>query len=114
MDLKQTMEYTTQAVEIGGVAILLAGVVYSLALSGLGIVQGRHRDEIYEDLRRTLGRAILLGVEVLVVADLIYTVVIDRTLDSVLGLSLIVLVRTLLSFSLQIELDGTLPWRKNG
>ena len=58
------------------------------------------------------GRTILLGLEILIVADIILTVAIDQTLESAATLGLIVLVRTFLSFSLDIELDGVVPWRR--
>ena len=66
----------------------------------------------YEDLRRDLGRCILLGLEVLIVADIIQTIVVDPTLDSVAVLGVIVLIRILLSFSLDVEIDGAWPWRR--
>ena len=59
-----------------------------------------------------MGRAILLGLEILIVADIVQTVIIDPTVESALTLGLIVLVRTFLSFSLEIELDGVVPWRR--
>ena len=63
-------------------------------------------------MRHNLGRTILLGLEVLIVADIILTVTIDQTLESAATLGLIVLVRTFLSFSLDIEMDGVVPWRR--
>ncbi len=66
----------------------------------------------YERLRRDIGRTILLGLEVLIVADIVLTVAIDQTIESALTLGLIVLVRTFLSFSLEIELEGVVPWRR--
>lgn len=66
----------------------------------------------YEAVRTYVGRTILLGLEVLIVADIIKTITVDQTLESAFTLGLIVLVRTFLSFSLQIELEGMLPWRR--
>jgi hypothetical protein len=63
-------------------------------------------------LRETFGGALLLGLEILVAADLIRTVAVSPTLQSVTVLALIVLIRTFLSFSLQIEIDGVPPWRR--
>ena len=63
-------------------------------------------------MRRYFGRSILLGIEVLVAADLIRTVAVDPTMENVLVLGLIVLIRTFLSFSLEIELEGVVPWRR--
>ena len=68
--------------------------------------------QAYESARRNVGRAILLGLEFLIIADIVQTITIDPTLESALALGLIVLVRTFLSFSLEIELEGIVPWRK--
>jgi uncharacterized membrane protein len=66
----------------------------------------------YETARRSVGRAILLGLELLIIADIVLTITVDPTLESALALGLIVVVRTFLSFSLEVELEGTLPWRR--
>jgi uncharacterized membrane protein len=63
-------------------------------------------------LRRTLGGGILAGLEVLVAGDLIRTVAVDPTMNNVIILGVIVLIRTFLSFSLEIEIEGTLPWKR--
>jgi uncharacterized membrane protein len=67
---------------------------------------------VYSRLRSDLGKVILLGLEILVVADIIRTIAVDPTLGGAMALGIIVLVRTLLSFSLEIEIDGVVPWRK--
>jgi uncharacterized membrane protein len=67
-------------------------------------------DEVFRAYRRRLGRAILLGLEVLVAADIIRTVAISPTFENVAVLGLIVLIRTFLSFSLEVEIDGRWPW----
>ena len=64
-------------------------------------------------MRRTLGRTILLGLEVLIIADIVRTIIVEPTLESVGVLALIVVIRIILSFSLEIEMDGTVPWRVN-
>jgi uncharacterized membrane protein len=66
----------------------------------------------YEDLRRNLGRSILLGLEVLIVADIVRTIIVDPTLESVAVLGAIVVIRILLSFSLEVEINGASPWRR--
>ena len=63
-------------------------------------------------MRQTFGGALLLGLEILVAGDLILTVAVEPNLDNVLVLGIIVLIRTLLSFTIEIEIDGVLPWRK--
>jgi uncharacterized membrane protein len=64
----------------------------------------------YDRLRRNFGRCILLGLEVLIVADIVRTIVVDPTFESVTVLGSIVVIRILLSFSLEVEIDGTWPW----
>jgi uncharacterized membrane protein len=66
----------------------------------------------YQRARQGIGRAILLGLEVLIIADIVLTITVDHTFDSTLTLGIIVLVRTFLSFSLEIELEGALPGRR--
>src|SRR6476646_4817007 len=66
----------------------------------------------YPRVRRTLGRTILVGLEVLIIADIVRTIIVDPTLESVGVLGVIVLIRILLSFSLEVEIDGFWPWRR--
>ena len=63
-------------------------------------------------LRRNLGRVILLGLEILIVADIVRTVIVDPSIESVMVLGLIVVIRIILSFSLEVEIDGTWPWSR--
>ena len=109
MDFRDWMEGISRAFEIVGVAILLVGSVLAF---GRFLSTKAWNESGYRRLRVDLGRAILLGLEILVAADIIRTVAVDQTLQSALTLGIIVAVRTFLSFSLEIELEGTLPWRK--
>ena len=68
----------------------------------------------YSSYRQDIGRAILLGLEFLIAGDIIRTVVVAPTIQNVLVLGLIVLIRTFLSLSLQLEIEGRLPWRREG
>ena len=95
-----------------GVAVLVAGLFLAAILSIRTWMQTGEGAKAYTMLRRTLGGAILAGLEVLVAGDLIRTVAVDPTLNNVLILGLIVLIRTFLSFSLEIEIEGTLPWKR--
>jgi uncharacterized membrane protein len=95
-----------------GVAVLVAGLFLAGVLSIRTWIRTREGAKAYTVLRRTLGGAILAGLEVLVAGDLIRTVAVDPTLNNVLILGLIVLIRTFLSFSLEIEIEGTLPWKR--
>lgn len=111
MDFEEIMAAVVHAFEIGGVAILVIGSLIGLVRAVLG---ARRTDwkSTYGALRRDVGRAILLGLEFLIIADIVMTITIDPTLESAAALGLIVLVRTFLSFSLEIELSGSLPWRR--
>jgi uncharacterized membrane protein len=71
-----------------------------------------HAPDPYRQLRENLGRVILLGLEVLIIADIIRTIVVSQSLESVGTLGLIVLIRIVLSFSLEVEIDGAWPWKQ--
>jgi len=103
------MQLAVQAFEAVGVLVLVVG---SVAAFVIGAVDVRRGVPAYKTFRRNLGRAILLGLEILIVADIIKTITIDATPASGITLGIIVLVRTFLSFSLEIELDGVAPWRR--
>ena len=105
------MEAVVRGFELGGVAILVGGslAAFVSAARSYRRVGGRRA---YERARRNVGRAILLGLEFLIIADIVMTITVDPTLESAVALGVIVLVRTFLSFSLEIELEGSLPWRR--
>lgn len=105
------MELVANGFEIAGVAILVLGSILAFASAAAALLRGDRR-AAYERARQNVGRAILLGLEVLIIADIVLTITVDATLESALSLGLIVLVRILLSFSLEIELEGSLPWRR--
>ena len=111
MSYEQTIADVSKGVEIAGIAVLIVGGCYALGAFAVRVVH-RRSDDAFEDLRRSLGRSILLGLEILVAADIIRTIAITPTFTSVGVLGLIVVVRTFLSFSLEVELDGQWPWRK--
>ena len=111
MSFHDTMERVVQGFEVAGVAILVVGSLLAFGSAAFGLRGGGGR-VAYQRARQGVGRAILLGLEVLIIADIVLTITVDRTFDSALTLGIIVLVRTFLSFSLEIELEGTLPWRR--
>ena len=113
MTFTSTMENIARGVEVVGVGILIIGGLFALARGA--IESGRReadRANTYRRLRSFLGHSILLGLEVLVAADLIRTVAIDPSLRNVGVLGIIVAIRTFLSFSLDIEIDGEVPWKR--
>jgi uncharacterized membrane protein len=108
---EEVMEDVVRGFELAGVAILAIGSVIAGVRFFLGLA-GPRRSRAYERVRNDVGRAILLGLEVLIIADIVQTITVDTTLESALTLGIIVLVRTFLSFSLEIELGGVVPWRR--
>ena len=94
-----------------GTAVLVAGLIWSVVLASVAWRAAGGRSG-YQALRETFGGVLLLGLEILVAADLIRTVAVAPTTRNVAVLGLIVLIRTFLSFSLQVEIDGELPWRR--
>lgn len=109
MNYGEVMERIAQAFEVVGVAIIVIGGV--VALIG-GFRDFRDLNKYFSYVRRAFGRPLILGLEILVAADIIETITVDASLESVLVLGVLVLVRTALSFSLDIEVEGMLPWRR--
>jgi uncharacterized membrane protein len=79
---------------------------------GLQAMHAGSRKDSYRQLRRRLGQVILLGLEVLIVGDIVRTIIVDPTLRSVAVLGMIVIIRIVLSFSLEVEIDGVWPWNR--
>lgn len=101
-----------QIFEIIAAFTLLVGLFWSVGLT-LRTYRSTHNGQVaYKTMRQSFGGAILLGLEILVAGDLIRTVAVYPTLESVVVLAIIVLIRTVLSFSLEIEIDGVPPWRR--
>ena len=112
MSYQDFMEGTVKVFELVGVTVLLFGGLLAFGIYFLRLVSGAPRRQAFNEVRSLLGRAILLGLEVLVVADIIRTIVVTPTLSSAATLGVIVLVRILLSFSIDVEVEGILPWRR--
>jgi len=108
----ETMILVAQIFEIVAAAILVFGLVAAFVLSARTYLRTRSGRATYTILRQFFGGVLLLGLEVLVAGDLLRTVAVAPTLDNVLVLGLIVLIRTFLSFSLEIEIEGVPPWRR--
>ena len=112
MEFGTIIEATGEVIDILGVVAIVIGIVYAIVDAGLRGL--RQVSPVYTRFRRVLGRAILLGLELLVAADIIKTVAVTPTLDSVAVLAIIVLIRTFLSWSLELEISGRWPWQKRG
>ena len=111
MTFAGVMESVSLAFEAVGVAVFAIGSLLLAARIVLGRLGARPR-VTYVGVRNELGRIILLGLEILIIADIIQTITVDLTLENAATLGVIVLVRTFLSFSLEVELEGAPPWRR--
>jgi len=109
MDMQSFIELAGNATEIAGVLLIVGGIIFAAGRC----IALRLREDVhpYHRLRQDLGRAILLGLEVLVAADIVRTVAFTPTMNSVIILAMIVAIRTFLSWSLALELDGRWPWQ---
>jgi len=112
MTFTHAMEHVAQGFEVLGVGILAVGAVWSFVVAGLRWRRSRQASQAYALVRQAFGGTLLLGLEVLVAADLVRTVAVSPTVSNVLVLGLIVLIRTFLSFSLETEITGRPPWRR--
>jgi uncharacterized membrane protein len=109
MRFEEWMLAAVHLFEAVGVLVLVFG---SLAAFVMAAGDARRGAPVVSRVRRNLGRVILLGLEILIIADIVLTITIDQTPTSAITLGIIILVRTFLSFSLEIELDGVVPWRR--
>src|SRR5436190_3033002 len=112
MHFEDVMNTIVRAFEALGVVILVVGTVIAFVRYLLNLRQDTDRTAAFVALRSQLGRSILLGLEVLVAADIVRTIVEVPSLQSALSLGIIVLVRIALSFAIDVEIDGVAPWKK--
>jgi uncharacterized membrane protein len=112
MSFEQTMDDIARGVEILGVATVLVGLAAALLNGALSLFSGEGAGSAYRTIRAVFARSILLGLEFLVAADIIRTVAVQPSLENVAVLGLIIVIRTFLSFSLEVELDGRWPWAR--
>ena len=117
MDLRVIIETAGRYLDFAGVAVMVIGALVSVPLAmrrrNLPTGAGRPGRSLYREYRQLLGRSILLGLELLVAADIIRTVAVTPTFTSVGVLAVIVVIRTFLSFSLELEITGRWPWQKD-
>lgn len=114
LDTRALIEWAGGLVDLAGVAVIVFGAVFVTFVAVRDALRKPPPQAVYRSYRQGLGRAILLGLELLVAADIIRTVAVTPTLESVIVLGVIVLVRTFLSFSLEVELEGHWPWQRAG
>jgi uncharacterized membrane protein len=111
-DWKDWVETTGEVMDVAGVAVIVIGVIAATVVYAVRVARREPAGELYRGYRQTIGRAILLGLEILVAADIIRTVATTPTFRSVGVLAILVAVRTVLSMSLQVELEGRWPWQR--
>ncbi len=109
--LTRLMEPVATGLEIFGVVVIVAGIIWATGRFLLRDLRSGDPVRAYERYRANLGRGILLGLELLVAADIIRTVAIDPTFESIGVLAGIVVIRTFLSMTLELELEGRWPWQ---
>ena len=106
------MDDIARGVEVLGVATIVIGLAGALVRGGQLVARGTDLEAVYRVVRTVFARSILLGLEFLVAADIIRTVAVQPSLENVAVLGLIVLIRTFLSFSLEVEIEGRWPWKR--
>lgn len=110
--LDSAMHTIATAIEMAGIAVIVIGALAASYIFLRDSLRSKSWDAPYHCYRSSLGRAILLGLEFLVAADIIGTVAIEPSLQSLAVLAGIVLIRTFLSFALEVEIEGRWPWRR--
>jgi len=111
MGPRSIVEWSAMGIEILAIALVVAAIATATAIYLYHLFRlGSDASEHYQAYKRRLGRALLLCLEILVAADIVRTVALDSTIQSVLALGLLVLVRTFLSWSLIVEVEGSWPW----
>ena len=116
---KQAAEVVSLAVDTAGAAVIVVGLAWALwgfvtrrhAPEATGVRAGSPEETRYRRLRQDVGRGILLGLEFMVAGDIIRTVAVEPTVNGLIVLAGIVLIRTFLSLSLEVELEGRWPWQ---
>lgn len=114
MGFSELVEVMGKAVDVAGVVAIILGVIVASLMAAGALLRNRPGTDVYHRYRERLGRSILLGLELLVAADIIRTVAVTPNFSSVGVLGLIVIIRTFLSFSLELEITGRWPWQKEG
>lgn len=112
MSFDEFISDVVKGVEAVGAAIMVLGGFWALIRFFMASARPASRAGAYERLRQNLAKVILLGLEILIIGDIVRTIIVDPTLESVAVLGLIVVIRIVLSFSLEVEVEGTWPWAR--
>ena len=113
MDFKQAADVVGTGFQVVGIAVLVIGTILAFVTYLKVLPRRRDPPTAYSNLRRDLGKAILVGLELLVAADIIRSVAIDPTFATVGVLGMIIVIRTFLSWSLEVEVNGRWPWQSS-
>lgn len=108
--MKYYIELIAKIIESVGIAVIFMGMSISLVQYIVSVL--KKQKDSYMVFRKSLGKSVLLGLEILIAADIVATVITEPTLRSVAILAVIVLIRTFLSLSIQVEIEGRFPWQK--
>jgi len=109
--VKPMAEWCAATIETLGIAVIAVVAFYTVFSAAAGAIRKREGTVIFRQTREHLGRGILLGLEFLVAADIIHTVAVDLTFGTIGVLAIVVLIRTFLSFTLELEVTGKFPWQ---
>ena len=110
--IKPIAEWAAALIELLGLGIIASLALYALGYAAIRLFNGTSGTTVFRETRRRLIRGILLGLEFMVAADIIHTVAVELTFTSVGVLAVIVLIRTFLSFTLELEMTGKWPWQE--
>ena len=105
------IEWVSLLIEVIAIIIIVVAIINALARYGFRMFLHPQEGDHYQRLKISLGKALLLGLEILVAADIIRTVALEATLNSVMVLGILVLIRTFLSWALVVEMEGRWPWQ---
>ena len=112
MSYDEFISDVVRVVEALGAAIMVVGGLVALVVYVVSVTHEATRHTAYQQLRESLARVILLGLEVLIIGDIVRTIIVDPTIESVTVLGMIVVIRIVLSFSLEVEVEGSWPWSR--
>lgn len=113
MDFEHIVEASGEIVELTGIGVIVLGLIASLIVFAVRGLRDPEDVDAYHRARRSIGRSILLGLELLVAGDIIRTVAVSPSFTSVGVLAAVVLIRTFLSFTLELEITGNWPWQSS-
>ena len=110
--IKPVSELVVAILELLGIFVIIGFAFYALIIEPIILLKKNKNEPIFRQIRHRLGRGILLGLEFLVAADIVHTVAVELTFKTVGVLAIVVLIRTFLSFTLEVELSGRWPWQQ--